>query len=171
MLPRPDDGDYAPFYQSYIDHVPDGNILDTLEENTKMFRAKLEGFTPDQWSYAYREGKWTVKDMVVHLIDTERIMAYRALRVARGDNTPLPGFDQDQYVLNAYVENRSIPSILEEFDSVRSATMTLFNSLVDPAWYKRGKASGHTITVLALAFIIVGHINHHMGVLKEKYEL
>ncbi len=171
MNKRPVVGDYAPFYQNYIDQVPVGNLLEILTENTQRFVTKLQEISNTQWDYSYQAGKWTVKEIIVHIIDTERIMSYRALRVARGDATPLPGFEQDDYVQNMNISHRQPSSIIQEFNAVRASTTTLFENMESNVWNNRGVASGHPITVNALAYIIIGHVYHHLQVLKEKYNL
>jgi hypothetical protein len=171
MNNRPDKDDYGPFYQNYIDQVPEGDILQLLDENSLRFVTKLKDLSKTEWDHSYQSGKWTVKEIIMHIIDTERIMSYRALRVARGDSTPLPGFEQDDYVQNMEISLRSSSSIIKEFKSVRASTETLFHNLERGAWNQRGVASGYPITVNALAYIIIGHIYHHLNVLKEKYSI
>ena len=169
MNRRPQDGDYAPFYANYINLVEGDAILTSLNNSKANGINILKEIPEDKWLFRYQEGKWTVKEMIVHLIDAERVFAYRALRVGRGDQTPLPGFAENEYVPNSNANQRSIVSIMEEFDAIRGATLALFNNFSTEMWNRRGVASNTPITSLALAYIICGHQIHHFQILKSRY--
>lgn len=166
---RPDTTEYAPAYSGYVAHVPDGDVLELLAaqiaDTTALLRSTGEAFA----GHRYAPGKWSVRELVGHLCDTERIMAYRALRIARADTTPLPGFEQDDYVAAARFEARTLSDLISEFESIRAATLSLFRSLDDTALRRRGVASGYDVSARALAFIIAGHERHHMSVLRSRY--
>ena len=165
----PQAGEYAGFYQKYIDQLPEGNIIDLLHWNEQQFMNIAQFLSPEKWDHAYSEGKWTVKQLVLHMIDTERVMAYRAMCIARGDSNPFPGFDQDAYVAQSGATTRLASDLIPEYQAVRAATRALFRYLPEGAWSNRGMASGNEVTVRALAAIIVGHELHHMRILREKY--
>lgn len=171
MMPqnRPQPGQYAPFYEKYIALVPEGDYQTILEHQMQAWRQLPGSLTDKQADFRYAPGKWSIKEVIGHVTDAERIFSYRLLRIARGDQTPLPGFEQDDYIKTAKSSSRSLASLLEEFESVRRATITLVRSLDDNAWLQQGVASGKEITVTALAFIIAGHERHHWVILQEQY--
>jgi len=156
-------------YHRYIARVPPGAILSILDQQVSDTRSLLEGLDPTAAAYRYAPGKWSVKDVVGHLSDVERVFAYRALRFARNDATPLPGFEQDDYVANSGYESRSLPSLLDELEAVRRATLALFQGLDAGALRRRGTASGGEFTVRVIPYIIAGHELHHGVVLRERY--
>jgi len=167
---RPTSDEHAPYYGKYVALVPDDDLdivhhlADQHHETVGSLRkAKQKG------DFAYEPGKWTVKEVVGHICDTERVMAYRALRFARGDTTDLPGFEQDDYVATANFNGRSMDDLVEEVWSVRAATLSLAKQLGEEALNRRGKANGNPATVRALLYIIAGHELHHMAILKERY--
>lgn len=160
---RPDAAEYAPYFSRYVSAVADGSVLGKLAANPLE---QALGSVPDcEAELAPAPGKWSLKQVLGHVIDTERVMAYRALRIARGDQTPLPGFDQDPFVANAGFEHRTLASLLEEMQSVRAATLTLFRGLPAEAWSRSGTVDGNPATVRALAWIIAGHELHHVRLL------
>ncbi|MFA6440583.1 MAG: DinB family protein [Bacteriovoracaceae bacterium] len=170
FIPKPEPGEYDPYAIMYIKLLPDdGMILQHLFNNRQMIDKFLMSLTPEQWMYRYAEGKWTIKEILLHMIDDERVYAYRALRIARGDTTPLPGFDQDPYVVTSRANERSVESLLEEYASVRNATLTLLGNLPDDAWTRRGTANDHTVTVRALVYHLAGHELHHINIIKDRY--
>jgi uncharacterized damage-inducible protein DinB len=170
LITKPEPGEYDPYALMYISLLPDdGMILQHLYNNRQMIDRFLMTLTPEQWMHRYAEGKWTIKEILLHIIDDERIYAYRSLRIARGDVTPLPGFDQDPYVITSRANERSTQSLLEEYASVRNATLTLFGNLPDDAWMRRGTANDHTVTVRALIYHLAGHELHHLNIIKERY--
>lgn len=166
-LPAPDE--YAPYYQTYISTVPPGDICAALKAQKAEVLDFLRGIVWEQWELSYAPDKWTLAESVIHLIDAERIFAYRALRIARGDQTPMPGFEQNDYVPNSGAAARTAASIVDEFAAVREATMHLFDNFTDEMWERRGTAASNNVSVLALAYIIAGHTNHHVQVIRERY--
>jgi uncharacterized damage-inducible protein DinB len=165
---RPAPNEYAPYYEGYVSLV-EGDVLETLERQGAETAALLGRLTEEQGDSRYAPGKWSVKELVGHVIDAERVFAYRALRIARGDRTPLPGFDQDPYVANSNAAGRTLPSLADEFSHVRASTLALLRSLDDAAWSRSGVASDNEVTVRALAHIIAGHETHHIKILRERY--
>jgi len=166
---RPQSGDYPPYFAQYVMQVPGGDFLETLETQMRDMRTLLEPLTEKQADFSYAPGKWSIKEIVGHINDAERIFSYRILRIARGDETPLPGFEQDDYIKSANSSSRTLASLLEEFASIRRATSSLICSLDDSAWLRRGTASGKSVTVLAQAFVLLGHALHHQRILAEHY--
>lgn len=169
IIARPKPGEYAPYYDRYLEAVPDGDLLRLLEEGAEEVLDLLRAFGEDRGDYRYAPGKWSVKEVVGHVTDTERVFAYRALRFARGDTTPLPGFDQDQYVAAAGFNRRLLADVAEEFTDVRKATVKLLAGLDAQALRRAGVASGHLMSVRAAAWIIAGHEQHHAQLLRERY--
>lgn len=166
---RPQPGDAAPYFQKYIDLVPGGDIVQLLQEAKMDMIALLQALPPEKWDFRYAEGKWSVREMILHMIDTERIFTYRALRIARNDQTPLPGFEQDDYIPFSNATNRSWNSLISEYVAVREATIQLFKNFTPEMWQHTGTASNNTISVLALAYVTCGHERHHLNVLNDKY--
>jgi uncharacterized damage-inducible protein DinB len=170
-IPRPGAGEYAPFYDKYISLVRVGAFRTTVNSQITDSVTLLSRLTADQAAFAYAPGKWTVKEVVGHLIDAERVFAYRAMRIARGDKTDLPGFDENAFVANAKFNARTLPDLLEEFQAVRRATITLANSLDEEELARKGTANGHAVSVRALFYICLGHEAHHLALLKGRYNL
>jgi uncharacterized damage-inducible protein DinB len=166
---RPDTHEYAPYYETYISLVPGSDVLSVLEAQRVQMVRLFAGRSERDGNFRYAPGKWTVKEVIGHVNDTERIFAYRAVRIARGDQTPLPGFEQDDYVRNGAFGDRSLADLVEEFAAVRSASIAFFRSLNEEAWRRRGVANQKEVTVRALAFITAGHQMHHRGILEERY--
>ena len=165
----PDKGHYAPFYEGYVNKAGTGNILQTLRSATADLQTLLTDIPPAKWTYRYETGKWSIKEVVLHLIDSERVFAYRAMRVARNDLTPLPGFEQNDYVPVSEANGRTSASLRKEFLSVREATLSLFENFSEDMWLRKGIASGNPVSALALAFIIVGHQRHHADIIRDRY--
>jgi uncharacterized damage-inducible protein DinB len=166
---RPQSNDYAPYYGKYVMLVPDGNFLEILESELQELKQLLEPLTDEQADFRYAPGKWSIKETLGHINDAERVFSYRILRIARGDQTPLPGFEQDDFVKVSNASSRKLSDLLEEFAAIRRATIALIRSLESAAWLRRGTASGQPISVLAIAFIIAGHVLHHQSIFEEKY--
>jgi uncharacterized damage-inducible protein DinB len=167
---RPVEGQYLPYYDTYIRHIPDGaDPLYILEKLPDAMRQALGPLTDEQARFAYAPGKWTIKEVLVHILDTERIFAYRALRFARNDQTDLPGFEQDDYVPNSEANDRPLSDILAEYATVRAATLSLFRSFSATQLERTGTANGGPASVRALLFIIPGHELHHLSILRERY--
>ncbi len=167
--PRPAPTEYAAFYEKYVALVSGNDIVSILDAQRLQMAQLLAARSERDGNFRYAADKWTVKEVVGHITDTERIFAYRALRIARADQTPLSGFEQDDYVRAGAFGERSLADLAEEFALVRSATFALFHSLGEEAWRRRGIANKNEVTVRALAFIIAGHELHHREVLKERY--
>lgn len=166
---RPSAAEFAPFYANYIAGVPDGDVLDTLSWQLGDTLAYLRGLPAPQHGHRYAEGKWSVKEVVGHMADAERIFAYRMLRIARGDETPLAGFEENAYVRAANFDARPLAALASEFESVRRATLTLVRSFDQEALLRQGTANGYPVTVRALAYIIAGHERHHVEILRTRY--
>jgi hypothetical protein len=169
MLERPDPAEAAPYYARYIDRVPDGDIVRTLEAQLDEALGLLGAISEERSLHRYAAGKWSVRELLSHVTDAERVFAYRALWFARGFDTPLPSFEQETAVAAAGADAISWSRHLEEFRAVRLATVPLFQNLPAEAWAKKGVASGNAVTVRALAWIIAGHAAHHVAALKERY--
>jgi hypothetical protein len=171
VIERPEPGEYVEYYQQYISKVPPGDVLAALEGQIGATRRLLIGLSEQQAMSRYAPGKWSVKEVVGHLSDSERVMSHRALRFARGDRTPLPGFDENQYVPAGAFDARPLTSLVDEFAAVRAASLALFTSLDAAASRRQGEANGHPISVRALAYIIAGHELHHVALLRERYKI
>jgi hypothetical protein len=172
VIPRPGDGEHAPFYAGYVALTAEsGDVVALLAAQPAELRVLCDGLSEAEARHRYAPGKWSVKEVVCHLADAERIFAYRALRVARGDGTPLPGFDENAYVEASGADDRPLPGLLAELDAVRAATLALFRSLPPEALERRGTANGAPISVRALAYITAGHTAHHLRILRERYGL
>jgi hypothetical protein len=166
---RPEPDEYAPFYDKYVALVPQGDLFSTLDLQPREWKSLLGGLTAPQSEFRYETGKWSIKEVLGHVTDTERIFAYRVLRIARGDQTPLSGFEQDDYAKAGNYSARTLADLLEEFTIVRQSTLTLLRSLSPEAWTRRGNANQKEITVRALGFITAGHANHHRDILEQRY--
>ena len=166
---RPDSSEFAPYYERYISLVEKGDIVRTLEKQIAGTVSLLSGVSEHQGDHRYAPDKWSVKQIVGHLTDAERIFGYRALRIARADKTPMEGFEQDDYVRTGGFEGRKLSDLVEEFAAARKATVLLLRGFAPDAWLRRGVANNNEISVRALAYITAGHELHHRSVLKEKY--
>ncbi|HLN97398.1 MAG TPA: DinB family protein [Pyrinomonadaceae bacterium] len=170
LIAKPEKDEYAPYTISYIGLLPeDGLVLRHLQDNLKTTGAFFRFLPTEKLTYRYAEGKWTVKEILAHVIDDERIYSYRALRFARNDTTELPGFDQDAYAIYSGANERAIEDLLQEFATVRNATVSLFESFDEKALLRKGVASGNIISVRAAAYHIAGHELRHLNVIKERY--
>lgn len=161
--------EYGAYYKKYISLVAAQDPIDAMEYGSNQTIKLVNSIPPSKYDHSYAPGKWTVKESILHLIDTERIFAYRALRFARGDYTELPGFDQDAYVPMAKGHQRSFSAIIKEYKSVRQATISLFKSFDEEMLSRIGTGSGNPFSVRALGYIIAGHEIHHRIILKERY--
>lgn len=166
---RPDASEYAAFYAGYIARVPDGDLLRTLTQQGEDTMALLSAAPASKGSFAYAPGKWTLKDVIGHIADAERVFAYRALWIGRGDQTPLPGFDEGDWVSNAGCAERTLADLLGELRAVRAGTLALLRHLPAEATTRRGVANNIEVSVRALAWIIAGHERHHLGIIRERY--
>lgn len=160
---------FAEYFKYYIELVKEEDMFEAFNNNLNKVQALFKDMSDDKGLYAYAEGKWTIKELLLHIIDTERIFNFRALSFARNEKQNLPGFDHDSYVKNSNANSRILNDLLQEFISVRKATITLFKGFSEEMLKKSGKANGNELTVLAIGFLIVGHCEHHLKVLKEKY--
>jgi uncharacterized damage-inducible protein DinB len=166
---RPKTSEYAPFYEGYISLVPEGEVLEILETQLQDWQRLLGDQSEQAADFRYAPDKWSMKEVLGHVSDSERIFAYRLLRIARGDQTPLAGFEQDDYVRTANSCARKKSDLLEELAVVRRATIALVSSLDDAAWVRRGVANQKEISAAALAFLIAGHERHHRLILEQRY--
>ena len=168
-ISRPEPGEYASYYERYIALVPGSDILAALDAQRRQTLLLLSGRDEMDGDFRYAPDKWSAKQVLGHVCDTERVFAYRALRIGRGDQTPMEGFEQDDYVRNGPFAVVALAEIVEDYIAVRRATLTLLRNLEEPAWTRRGVANKNEVTVRALAYIIAGHELHHRRILEEKY--
>lgn len=168
-MTRPDSTEYAPYFEKYVSLVPEGDIVTTLGKQIEDTLGLLRGLSEAQGDLRYAPGKWSVKEVIGHLIDAERIFAYRALRFARGDQTPLPGFDENGYAANSGYGLRSLADIAEEFELVRKSNLYLFKNLDGESAARRGLSNNNEISVRALAYVTAGHELHHVGIIRSRY--
>ncbi len=166
---RPETGEYAPYYERYVSLITETDITAVLEAQPTELQDIFTPLSEDDTLFSYDVGKWTMKELVSHIIDGERIFAYRALRIARDDKTPMEGFEQDGYIEHAHANDRSIADLLEEFKLLRRANMLMFNHMNDDAWDRVGTASGSAVSVRGLGYIMAGHVTHHANILRDKY--
>jgi hypothetical protein len=168
-IARPEPGEYAPYYDRYISLVSGNDILTTLESQRRQMLLLLSGRDEADGDFRYAPDKWSTKEVLGHICDTERIFAYRALRISRGDRTPIEGFEQDDYVRNGPFAQRPLAELIEDYIAVRRATLTLLRNLDEQAWMRRGIANKNEVSVRAIAYTTAGHELHHRRILEEKY--
>jgi hypothetical protein len=161
--------EYAPYYQPYLEALDDVNLIEELEICLHEFIKFVQNIPMDKFDYRYAEGKWTIKEIIQHLIDTERVFSYRALRISRNDKTPLPGFNEIDYVDNTNANERGLQVLLTELAVVRQSTLALFKSFSEEQLTRVGVASNCSVSVRAIGFIIIGHQKHHRKVFQERY--
>lgn len=166
---KPEPNEYDPYYDRYISKVGETDIRDAFTAQPGELRSALADLPEEKGTFAYGEGKWTIKEVLSHLIDGERIFAYRMLRISRGDETPIEGFEQDGYIENSNANNRTFAHLLDEFEYSRKANVLMLNNLDAAALARLGTASGLPISVRALANICIGHVRHHLAILEERY--
>jgi uncharacterized damage-inducible protein DinB len=169
VIPRPGPDEYAAFYGKYVTLVPDGDLCDVLGRQLEETLVLLRRIPESRGTHRYAPGKWSIKEILGHVCDTERIMTYRALCIARGDATPLPGFEQDDYVPAGGFDQRTLADLGEELSAIRRATVELFHHLDSAALERRGTANGNPFTPRALAYVVAGHERHHVGIVKARY--
>lgn len=169
LITAPDRTEFADYYQTYVEKVAGDDVMKVLTQQPGDVLPMLEGVSEERSLHRYAPGKWSIRQVMSHVNDTERLFSFRAFWFARGLAEPLPSFDQDDAVALAGADERSWNSHLDEFKSVRAATLTLFENLPREAWMRRGVASGNPFSVRALAYICAGHVEHHMRVLRERY--
>ncbi len=168
-LERPETGEYAAYYEKYISLVSGTDVTGALEAQRMQTMQLFAGRSERDGNFRYAADKWTVKEVLGHVTDSERIFTYRALRIARGDQTPMEGFEQDDYVRSGGFNERPLKSLVEEYAFVRGASLALFRSLGKVAWLRRGTANKNEVSVRALAYITAGHELHHRQILDERY--
>lgn len=169
MLQRPSHDEYSSFYTGYIGLVPDGDYVSILNTQEKALVALFSSLSEDQLLTRYAPGKWSLKEVLAHITDTERIMSYRLLRIARGDTTDLPGFDQDIFIANTTFDEVSVTDLVKDFQAVRQATLALLPTISDTAWTRSGTANTFAISARAIAYVIAGHAQHHLNIAEQKY--
>jgi len=168
-ISRPEPSEFAPYYNRYISLVPGTDILGTLDSQRRQMLLLLCDKEDSDGDFRYAPDKWSAKEVLGHVCDTERIFAYRALRISRGDRTPIEGFEQDDYARNAPFANRPLAEVIEDYIAVRRATITLLRNLDEEAWARRGIANKNEVSVRAIAYLTAGHELHHRRILEEKY--
>ena len=166
---RPEASEYNEYYEKYVSLIDGADLLGTLEGQIRETRDLFAGFPEERGSQAYAEGKWTIKEVISHLLDGERIFGYRLLRIARGDETPMEGFEQDGYIENSHANERTFNDLLCEFAELRAANVRLMCSMDETDWERAGIASGYPVSARALAFIMAGHVRHHLNIIQERY--
>ena len=169
MIPRPDEFEHLPYYRKYVDLVPDGDLVQMLRTQLDETLSMVRGLREEQGGHRYAPSKWSVREVLGHVIDTERVFAYRALRIARGDATPMEGFDENAYAAASAADTRTLADLADELEHVRLGNVAFFRALKDEALGRRGTANGAEVTVRALAWILAGHELHHRGLLRERY--
>ncbi|HWP38729.1 MAG TPA: DinB family protein [Gemmatimonadales bacterium] len=169
-VPRPASDEFAPFYAGYIATIPDGaDPVTVMHQQLDQLPVLFGALSPARASFRYAPDKWSVKEVVGHLSDAERVFSYRMMRVARGDETPLPGFDETAYVPAGAFETRPLGNLVAEWVAIRNATLALVHGMPADAWARRGTANGKPISARALLYITPGHVQHHLNVLRERY--
>lgn len=169
IMDRPETHESAPYYNTYVSTVEGNEVMSVLQSQTAELRSIFSQMPDEKGTFAYAEGKWTLKEALSHLIDGERIFAYRILRISRGDQTPIEGFEQDDYIATSNANNRTFADLLNEFDLQRQSNLILVNNISDEGSRLMGTASNSPISVRALTYIMAGHVTHHLGVLRERY--
>lgn len=168
-MSKPEKNEYDPYYEAYVSLAGDGNIVDVLERQAADVERVFSAVPEEKGPYAYAEGKWSIKELLGHLIDGERIFMYRLFRISRADETPIEGFEQDGYIENARSNSRAFADMLSEFAALRRANVIAYRNFSDKDWGRTGTANQMEITPRALAYIMAGHIAHHLNILKERY--
>lgn len=166
---RPDKSEYAEYYHKYVQNVPEGSITDILEDQLNFVVEFLSAISEEKSLSRYAQNKWSVREVMGHIIDSERVFAYRALRFSRGDQKPLQGFDENLYINNSSYHTVGLQLLIEEFFHLRKSTIALFRSMKNEMWFNKGNASGYDVSVRGLAYIIVGHTEHHLRIIRERY--
>ncbi|MDF2648087.1 MAG: hypothetical protein K0Q73_3892 [Paenibacillus sp.] len=166
---RPNSNEYAPGFVKYIQLVPSGNLVETLQAQHDQSLALLQNLSEEKAAYRYAEGKWSLKTVVGHVADVERLFSYRVLRIARGDAREMPGYDRDIFAASASLEKVLLSAVLEDFSAVRKSTISLIRNLQEAALLRQGEFNGHPLSARAAAFIIAGHEKHHMNIIQERY--
>lgn len=168
-MERPAETEYAPFYAGYVGRVPENDVMPVLEEQLEKMRQLAAAIPAERETYTYAPGKWSLRQVFGHLGDAERVFGYRALNFSRGDQAPLPSFDENVFVGSAHFERTPLPDLARELVHLREANLALFRRLDERDWLRVGNASGRDVTVRALAFMLAGHFRHHVAILAERY--
>jgi len=168
---RPEQSEYAPYYGTYVAYVPDGDVVVTLERQFHDTMTRLRNLSEAAAGHRYAEGKWSIREVIGHLTDAERVFAYRAMRFARNDATPLASFDENAFIANSSFDARTVASLCDEWDAVRRASVQFFRSLTPEEWDRSGTASNARMSVRVLALVIAGHERHHLSFLKTRYQV
>lgn len=168
-MKRPETNEFFEYYNTYISLVPGDDVMPVLDEQPNELRSIFASVTEEKGAFAYELGKWTIKELLSHIIDGERIFAYRILRISRGDATPIEGFEQDEYIERSNANSRSFADLLNEFDFQRRSNMLMLRNISDENSLLMGTASDKPVSVRALAYIAAGHVTHHINILKERY--
>ena len=169
MMLRPEKNEYAEFYAGYVSLVQETDVISALQNQPDDLRELLARVSPEKEDFRYANGKWSIKELLGHIIDGERVFSYRALRISRGDKTPLSTFEENSYVAKSNFGNSALVDLLEEFSLLRAANVLMFKNLTDEMWLRTGTASDAEVSVRAWAYIMVGHIRHHSNILRERY--
>lgn len=169
VVHKPSPEELSDYYKTYLKYVPEEDLLSVLKQQQEEIENFFSAIPAHKESFPYAEGKWMLKEVAGHLCDTERILCYRALRISRNDKLPIQGFEENDYALNANYRARSLKNILEEFLTVRQATILLFQNMSEKMIDRKGRANNSEVTVRGILFFIVAHARHHMGVIKERY--
>lgn len=168
-MQKPKVTEYAPYHQRYIDLITADDIFSFFKQQAEEIVTLFTNLSEDQASFRYAEGKWTIKEVLAHIVDSERIFGYRVLAISRGEKNPLPGFAENDYVRNGKYENRSLKSLLAEYSHLSSANLELFKSLDEEMLSQKGTASGKEVTARAILFVTIGHEKHHLEIIKSRY--
>ncbi len=168
---RPEKTEYAEYYETYISLVEETDIISAAENQIDELNDLFSAIPEEKGDFRYAEGKWSIKEAAGHLIDGERVFSYRALRIARGDETPLAGFEQNGYVINGNYGNAKLSDLIEELSLLRRSNVLFFKNLTGEAWLRTGTASDAAVSVRALAYMMVGHIRHHTNILRQRYSV
>jgi uncharacterized damage-inducible protein DinB len=169
LLQRPEVNEYPEYYVPYVSLVPEGDLIPILQENLKKMIKLFDGISEEDSYYRYGEGKWSIKEVLGHITDTERIMSYRLMRIGRGDKTPLAGFDEEFFVNHSKVNELPVKKILDDFIATRKATITLIENMPTEAWTNEGNANNTKVTTRAIAYILAGHEIHHRHIIEARY--
>jgi hypothetical protein len=169
MPNRPDPGEFAPFFANYVNLVPEADVLPVLAAQGDQIRRLAAAVPKDRETFRYAPGKWSVREIFGHLGDGERVFGYRAFCISRGDQTPLPGFEEDDYIAESDYDQRTVAELADDFAAVRACNLAVFGRLDPARWARVGNANGAPVSVRALAFVMAGHFRHHLGVLKARY--
>ena len=169
-MTKPQPSEFHPFYSGYVQNVPEGDLLQQLKQNGTEVKSFFTNIAKDKHDYAYQPGKWTIRQVIMHMADTERVMSYRALTIARGDmKATLPQMDENLFASHANIATRTVDDLLNEFLTIREATVYLFRNISEAQSMFNGNVLGHVMTPRVLGYIIVGHAMHHMNIVRQRY--